>query len=468
MTNGFIILAIYAAVMIAATFIFTKKEKNVERFCVGNRNENWIMTALSIAATWIWAPSLFVSTEKAYTNGFVGLFWFLVPNILCLIFFIPFAKKIRKDMPKGMTLSGYMNDKYRSVGVKRVYIFQLMGLSVLSTSVQLLAGGQILSAATGIPFSLTTVLLAIIALSYSLFSGIKASMLTDAIQMVFMLAVSAGFLILLLRSVGAAGIFAGIHGISGNYTSFFSKDGIDVFLSFGLPTAIGLISGPFGDQSFWQRAFAVKKDRIGRSFFVGAILFGMVPLSMGILGFAGAGIGYQAQDISVINFELIRYVFPAWLVIPFLYMIVSGLLSTVDSNLCSASSITTDIRGGNVLNKSKLSMVLLLIAGILIANIPGLTVTHLFLFYGTLRASTLLPTVLTLKGVRLSAKGIQYGVIASLAIGLPIFAYGSILDSGPYKTAGSLVTVLLGGIVSLLITRMEVNREKNSREKTVC
>ena len=49
--NGLVILAIYAVIMIAATLIFTKKEKNVERFCVGNRRENWIMTALSIAAT---------------------------------------------------------------------------------------------------------------------------------------------------------------------------------------------------------------------------------------------------------------------------------------------------------------------------------------------------------------------------------------------------------------------------------
>lgn len=49
--NGFAILAIYAVVMITATLIFTKKEKNVERFCVGSRKENWIMSALSIAAT---------------------------------------------------------------------------------------------------------------------------------------------------------------------------------------------------------------------------------------------------------------------------------------------------------------------------------------------------------------------------------------------------------------------------------
>ncbi len=461
--NGLVILAIYAVIMIAATLIFTKKEKNVERFCVGNRRENWIMSALSIAATWIWAPALFVSTEKAYTNGFVGLFWFLAPNVLCLIIFIPFAKKIRAEMPEGITLSGYMRDKYQSDGVKRVYLFQLIGLSVLSTGVQLLAGSQVLSAATGLPFEIVTVLLAVIALSYSVISGIKASMLTDAIQMVFMLVASISFLIVAVRSVGGEGIAAGINGISGTYTSFWSKEGIDVFLSFGLPTAVGLLSGPFGDQSFWQRAFAVKKSRIGHAFLLGAILFGVVPFSMGILGFAGAGIGYQAQDLGVINFELIKALMPAWAVLPFLYMIISGLLSTVDSNLCAVSSLVTDISGGKVLKRTKWAMVALLAVGIAIANVPGLTVTHLFLFYGTLRSSTLLPTILTLKGVKFTPKGIQYGVVTALAVGLPIFAYGTVLNSGPYKTLGSLATVLLGGIVGMMVTKLEVRNGKSAR-----
>lgn len=328
--NGVTILFVYAVIMILATVILTKKEKNVERFCVGSRSENWLMSALSIAATWIWAPALFVSTEKAYSTGWVGLFWFLVPNALCLVIFIPFAKKIRKEMPEGMTLSGYMKEKYKSDRVKRVYLFQLIGLSVLSTGVQLLAGSQILSAVTGISFKAMTILLACIAISYSLFSGIKASMLTDAIQMVFMLVACSLFVIFGVRNTGTQGIIQGLSGISGDCTTLFSGKGVEIFLAFGLPTTIGLLSGPFGDQSFWQRAFAVKKEKLGRAFLLGAVLFAVVPLSMGILGFMGAGAGYQAQNLGIINFELIRHFFPSWAVLPFLFMIVSGLLSTVD------------------------------------------------------------------------------------------------------------------------------------------
>lgn len=455
MNQTILVLIVYAVVMLLSTALMTKKESNIERFCVGNRNAGWFVSALSIAATWIWAPALFTSTENAYTKGFAGLFWFLVPNVLCLILFIPFAKRIRVEMPAGITLSGYMYEKYHSKAVRNTYLFQLSALSALSTGVQLLAGSKILSILTGIPFSAMAVIMALIAFSYSQFSGIKASILTDAIQMVFMLAVSICFMIFGVKNGGGLEtLVTGLGGIAGDAGSLFSNRGWEIFLGFGLPTTIGLLSGPFGDQCFWQRAFCVSKDRIGRAFLVGALLFGVVPLSMGILGFVGAGMGYVAADTGVINFELIITLFPDWAVIPFLFMIVSGLLSTIDSNLCAISSLTTDILRKNTLGKTKISMILLLVVGIAVANIPGLTVTHLFLMYGTLRAATLLPTVFTLGGVKLKAQGIVAGIISALVIGLPIFGYGNIQGIAVYKTAGSLLIVILSGVVALAVSRM--------------
>ena len=448
-----IVLLTYAAVMLGVTVLMTKKENNIERFCVGNRNTGWMVSALSIAATWIWAPALFTSTENAYTKGFAGLFWFLIPNVLCLILFIPFAKRIREEMPVGITLSGYMYGKYHSKAVKNIYLFQLGALSALSTGVQLLAGSKILCMLTGIPFAAMTGIMAVIAFSYSQFSGIKASILTDAVQMVFMLAASIGFVAFGVKNGGGMEtLVTGLGGAAGDAGSLFSKRGWEIFLGFGLPTTIGLISGPFGDQCFWQRAFCVRKDRIGRAFLVGALLFGIVPLSMGVLGFIGSGMGYVAADIGIINFELISTLFPAWAIIPFLFMIVSGLLSTVDSNLCAVSSLTTDIFEKKTLGKTKFAMILLLAVGIAVANIPGLTVTHLFLMYGTLRAATLLPTVFTLKGIKLTPQGVVAGIISALIIGLPIFGYGNIQGIAAYKTAGSLLTVILSGAVALAIS----------------
>jgi Na+/proline symporter len=438
--------------MLGATLLLTKRvAASSESFHVGNRNEGTLLSALSIAATWIWAPALFVSAERAYLTGWPGLFWFLVPNTLCLVLFIPFAKRIRERMPKGITLSAFMGRHYGSAKVRGIYQFQLSALAVLSTAVQLLAGGKMLSVTTGLSFPLTTVILAAIALSYSLFSGIKASMLTDAIQMVFMLAAAVAFALCALGKTSLAELAAGVFSASGNYQALFDRNGIALFLSFGLPTTIGLLSGPFGDQSFWQRAFAVKSKGIGRAFGAGAALFAVVPLSIGLMGFMAAGSGFVPADTGNLTLEFITNLFPAWTVAPFLFMVLSGLLSTVDGNLCAAASITTDASRKRL--PARAAMVLLLLLAIGIANIPGLTVTHLFLFYGTLRASTLLPTVLTLLGKKLTANGVFTGVLASLTIGLPIFAYGNIANIAAAKTAGSLITVLTSGGVALIAAK---------------
>lgn len=455
---GFIVIAVYTAIMLGLTLVFTKKSATAGDFNTADRKLGVWQSAMSIAATWIWAPALFTSAEKAYTNGIPGLFWFLVPNVLCLLIFIPFAKKIREKMPQGVTLSDFMAKTYRSEKVRKIYLGQLSLLSVLSTGVQLLAGGKILSTITGIPFWIMTIILAAIAYSYSQFSGLKASVLTDAVQMILMLGACLLFVPWALSMEGGvSNLLGGLGGSTGAYTSLLDANGRTVLLSFGIPTAIGLIAGPFGDQCFWQRAFSIRKDKIGKAFALGAALFAVVPLSMGILGFIAAGSGASITDAGLANFQLIDSIFPKWVMVPFLFMVVSGLLSTVDSNLCAVASLTSDF--GADLKTAKISMLGMLALGIAIANIPGLTVTHLFMFYCTLRATTLLPTVFTLSGMKLSADGVFYGVLASFVVGLPIFAYGNIAGIALWKTAGSLVTVLISGIVALILSGKEVRND---------
>ena len=260
---------------------------------------------------------------------------------------------------------------------------------------------------------------------------------------------------------GVDTVIAGLGSVTGEYGSLASASGVEVLLSFGLPTAVGLISGPFGDQCFWQRAFSIREDRIGRSFFAAALLFALVPIAMGTVGFLAAGSGFQAADPGMVNFEFAMSLLPDWVLVPFLFMVISGLLSTVDSNLCAAASLTTDWmtgEGAENIRASRRVMLALLLASILIANIPGLTVTHLFLFYGTLRASTLLPTVMTLLGKRLSADGVYAGILTALCVGLPIFACGNLMDIPALKTIGSLTTVLSSGAVALIASRKEVDK----------
>lgn len=447
--EAFLILGVYFIAMMSASYVLTKKETTLKGFLVADRQMGTMKSAMSVAATWIWAPALFVSAEKAYSNGWPGLFWFLVPNVCCLLFFIPFAKKIRQLMPEGVTLSGFMGEAYGSEKVKRTYLFQLGLLAVLSTAVQLLAGAKILANMLDIGFIPTMAVLACIAFSYSQFSGIRASVVTDAVQMVVILSVCA-LLVPWALSMdgGTTALFKGLNGIGDDFNSLFDVNGVKLFFGFGLPTALGLMAGPFGDQCFWQRAFSIKEKCIGKSFALGALLFALVPLSMGILGFMAAGYGITA-DKSIVNYELVARLFPAWVTVPFLFMLISGLLSTIDSNLCAVASLVPDLDRNAGLKHTKLAMVMLLIAGMMIASIPGITVTHLFLVYGTLRSTTLLPTILTLRGRRFNQEAMCYGILLAILIGLPVFTLGTILGDNAIKTMGCLVATLTGAVTAV-------------------
>lgn len=454
---GLVVLVIYTIVMLAVTKLFSARTLTTETFHIADRKIGIFQGAMSIAATWIWAPALFTSAEKAYLNGWPGLFWFLAPNVLCLLLFIPFARRIRNQMPQGITLSAYMAQKYQSKAVHGIYLLALVVLSVLSTAVQLLAGAKILAAITGWPFWILTLALALIAFAYAQYSGIKASVLTDSLQMLFMLLFAALFVPLAWQKTGGlANLLNGLAGFSGEYTAMWDANGLQIFLAFGLPGAVGLLAAPFADQCFWQRAFAIREERLASAFKLGSILLALVPLAMGMLGFMAAGTCYVAQDNGLVNFELISSLLPDWAMLPFLFMVISGLLSTVDSNLCAVASLTSDFNLN--LREAKAAMLALLAAAIAIANIPGLGVTDLFLVYGALRATTMLPTVLTLLARPLKAGAVFAGIVSAMLIGIPLFVFGLLGGNVMLQTAGSLFALLLSGLISLVASSRKVVR----------
>lgn len=435
--------------------LFIKNQTGKEGFLLGDRNVGTLPMAFSIASTWIWAPALFVSAQQAYENGYVGLLYFLVPNVLTLIIFIPFAKRLRNSFPTGYSLMGYMGETY-SKRVRGVYLFQMTALSLLSTVVQIVAGGAVISVLTGIPFVYTSVILGLFVYMYCRKSGIKASIYTGVIQMIIIILSLLVIVGWTTDRIGIDQFVAGLNGI--NDVTFTNSAGIELLMLFGIPTAISLLAGPFGDQNFWQRALSVKKEKLTRSFVYGAISFAVVPLLMAVLGFLAVGVGFIPLDNAMVNIEVATEYLPAWTVIFFIFILLSGLMSTVDSNLSAISTLLNDIRPTSTLRDFRIAMLIFVILAIMIANIPA-TIINLFLFYGILRATTFSTTVLTLLKIELSEKGVFYGILTSLSIGFPIFVYGQFTNDPLLSVVGSLSAILLSGIVALGITK--INRWRN-------
>lgn len=455
--QGMALILGFFVVMSLIVFCLRKRQQTKAEFLAAGHSAPWVLTAFSMAATWVWAPSMFTAAEKAYTQGFAGVFWFVVPNVLTLILFAFFAKRMRQLRPEGWTFSDYIREKY-SNRAHNMFLTESFGLQICSLAVQLLAGATIFHKVTGLPFVWTTIILAAIPLLYSLTNGIRGSIATDFVKMSFIAIVLLLGLPIISSNVGVGTLLAGLGGIDGTHAHLFDATGIAVMLSFGLPTTIGLLSGTFGDQMFWQRVFSVKHHAVKKTMISAAFIFAIVPISLACFGFFAAGAKLDIADTQLVNVGAVINFCPRWFLYLFFLLILSGLISTVDSILCAVSSVAGhDIvqrlkaktgRDYKELTIARIGMVLVAILAIAVANIPGMTITYLFLFYGTLRSSVMLPTIFAIKGRKMTERGIFYGILASLIIGLPIFAIGNLNGNVPMIVAGSLLTIGLSGVFS--------------------
>lgn len=440
------------------------------QYLVANRDLGIWQAGMSIGASWIWAPAMFITASKAYVQGWVAMVYFIGGNALALVIFALLVNKICEKWPNGFTLSDYMGVQH-SDRVRMIYWVSLTGLTVGAFATQLFAGGTFIKLLTGMDMIYSTVLLAVAPLIYCVFFGFKSSVITDLTKMIMLSVIGIGTMWLIVDQVGIDTVVRGMNGVSGEYVSLFDDKGWLVFSTFGLATMIGLLSAPFGDQTLWQRAFATKNPRTrSHSFFLGLGFWLSVAGSMMIIGFAAAGVGFTTNNPQFVNLMFVIDQLPAWVVMAFAVMVLAGITSILDSKLTAMSSIAghdmaqkiwktpTDAQS---ISLGRISMVILCVAAVAVANIPGIALVHLFLIYGSLRASTFLPTMIVmLSGKPLAEAGIFYGVMMSLLFGVPALAYGALTAHPGFTVAGSLAGLLISGVVAWSWTKVLEYRGK--------
>lgn len=460
---GISVLFVYGLVALFFTYMYSRGyDKSKTSFLLANRELNTFQGSLSVAAAWLWAPGLFISAQQAYVNGLEGLFWFCLGNFLTLGAFAYFAKQIREKAPKGFTFSGYLKNKF-STRVQNLFVGEMMILAVCAFAINLLAGSQTVNALTGMNFTLVTVLMAGIAILYSFRTGLKATVITEMMKIII---VWTGVLILVPWVIVNAGgwdtVVAGLGGKNGTGTSLTWG----VFAGFGAAAFLGHMGGPWGDNSFYQRAFAIKKGSIIPSFVIASFVFILVPIGMGLLGFVAAGSGMQIDNVGVTNAMVIANFLPTIASVAFMFIVFSGLISILDSQFASVANMTghdlyNKFKQGEPISFARYGMIALAIIGVLIANIPGMQLMYLFLFFAVLRASVWLPSMISLlRPDWITEKGMFWGILICATIGEILFVSGKLGYSDTAFT-GTLIAVFGSPIIVLLISKYEETSNNN-------
>ena len=458
---GISVLAVYGLIAFAFTYYFSRGyNDNKTSFLVARRELGTFQGSLSVAAAWLWAPGLFISAQQAYVNGLVGLFWFCLGNFLTLGAFAYFAKRIRTNEPEGFTFSGYLRDRF-SGRVQSLFVVEMVILATCAFAINLLAGSKTVETLTGIDYTLATFLMAGVAILYSFRTGLKATVVTEIIKIIV---VWTGVIILVPWVIVNAGgwdtVVAGLGGRTGQGAAIFGTPfAWGIFTGFGAAAFLGHMGGPWGDNSFYQRAFSIKTQSIIPSYVIASFVFIVIPICMGLLGFVAAGTGLEIPNnmVGTTNAIVIGTFLPPVAALVFAFMIFAGLVAILDSQFASVANMTghdvyNKFKMGSPISTARYGMVALAILGLIVANIPGMQLVYLFLFFAVLRAGVWLPSMMAVMRPHwVTEQGMFWGILIPVTIGEILFVAGKL---GYTDTAfmGTLIAIFGSPVLTLILS----------------
>lgn len=450
-----ILLVFYGGTLYITTTIAKRKE-NADGFMTAGNTLGFGVSAASMTATWIWASSMYASATAGYTYGISGPIHYGLWGALMILFIYPFGKRIRTVAPKAHTLAEVMYARHG-----RSSQLMLAGSNVVGSTISLMsnfiAGGALIAMLSPFSFAQGVIAVATGVLLYSLWSGFRASVMTDFVQVCAMLGAVVVIVPFIFFVAGFPELFeSGAANLTPEQSSFFSSD---AFMHQGAPYIAAVLAYAIGNQTIAQRLFAVRQDLIKRTFMTATIGYGAMVIGVGMLGVLALYIGFEPTGGDVNNLipEMASDFLPPILLILFVIMVIGALSSTADSDLAALASITmADIYGQNVAGKERanpktmllvgrLTMIVATATAVVFASLQ-LNILDLLVFVGALWGALVFPVLASFYWKKVTNAAFTVAVLAALALFIPV-RFGLIPMDNLFGYVVDILAILGVGVV---------------------
>ncbi|QAV70949.1 sodium:proline symporter [Salinibacterium sp. UTAS2018] len=450
------LLVVFFGGTLIMSIMIGKKKENADGYMNAGHKIGFGISAASMTATWIWASSMYASATSGYTYGISGPIHYGLWGALMILFIYPFGKRIRAVAPRAHTLAEVMRARHGRSSQLMLAGSNVLG-SVISLTSNFIAGGALISMLS--PFSFTQGILFVAGgvLLYTLWSGFRASVLTDFAQVVAML----GAVIIIVPAVfftagGTDMLIAGASNLTPQQSNFFSSD---AFLNQGAPYIAAVLAYAIGNQTIAQRLFAVREDLIKPTFITATVGYGATIIGIGMLGVMALYLGIEPVDGDTNNLipQLAStFLGPVLLGVLFI-MIIGSLASTADSDLSALSSIMmADIYGQNIAKPGKanpktmllvgrISMIVATGAGLYFAS-GALNILDLLVFVGALWGALVFPVIASFYWKKVTNAAFTTSVLVALIVFI-VVRFEWIELTGAYGIAIDVLSVIGIGVV---------------------
>lgn len=423
-----LLVLFYGGTFVMSLFIGKKKE-NADGYMTAGNKVGFGVSAASMTATWIWASSMYASATSGYTYGISGPIHYGLWGALMILFIYPFGRRIRAVAPKAHTLAEVMYARHGRSSQLMLAGSNILG-SVISLTSNFIAGGALIALLSPFSFGQGIVAVAAGTLLYTLWSGFRASVLTDFAQVVAMLGAVVIILPVVFFAAGGPGLFeSGASNLTPQQSNFFSSE---AFMNQGAPYIAAVLAYAIGNQTIAQRLFAVREDLIKPTFITATVGYGATIIGIGMLGVIALYAGITPLDGDTNNLipqMAATYLGPILLCL-FFIMILGSLSSTADSDLSALSSIAmADLYGQSVgkanakpktmLLVGRISMIIATGAGLFFAS-GKMNILDLLVFVGALWGALVFPVIASFYWKKVTNMAFTVSVLVALAIFIPV------------------------------------------------
>lgn len=423
-TTLLLLLGFYGATFLLSLLIRERNE-NVDGFMVANSAVGFGLSSASMIATWIWAASFYASATSGFKYGLSGPLHYGFWGALMILFIYPFGKRFRQLAPNAHTLAEILHARHGTSSQMIMAVSNIIG-SCISLMVNFTAAGALVSMLSPLSFIQGVLIAGLGVLSYTLWSGFRASVMTDFAQLVAMILAAVIIIPLIFFNAGGPDLLAAnMWRLSAEQADFYSTTAI---LEQGAPYFVAVLAYAIGNQTIAQRLFAVREDLIKPTFLIATLGYGAIVIGLGMLGLLALFTGLEPVngDLNNIIPQMASTYLPPLGIALFFILVIGSLSSTADSDLAALSAIVmTDVYGKNIARGrpdprrmlwwGRATMVVATLFGVIFASLQ-FDILVMLVFVGALWGAIVFPVIASCYWDRVSNRAFVWAVLSAVLL----------------------------------------------------
>tara|TARA_A100001234_G_C12622924_1_gene384642 strand:- start:320 stop:1786 length:1467 start_codon:yes stop_codon:yes gene_type:complete len=404
---------------------YSKKFQDLNNYLTANRSVGLFSLTTSLTASALGAWILFGPVSASTWGGIGSIIGYSLGTAFPMLLLIFLGKKIRKEFPNGSTLVEFLRKKFGKSLFKLILLMMIFYMFIFLCA-EVTAISVLINYISGTPLWLTALIVLLTTLTYTLYGGLRASLFTDNIQMIFIL-------ILLIVS------FFIIKGFTLDQFSFgfikvrnphlISSSYIPGYTA-GFTFFIAVAATNLFHQGNWQRVYAAKNFiTLKRSLIVSFFIIIPIVFYMGFIGMVAFSIDPNIRpDLGF--FSLLLKENSTLLSLIVLTLGLTLTISTVDTLINAISSlIVVDGKAVFKFNKkmkidylkfSKYLILMLSLISFVIAS-KGFDILYLFLLADLFCCAFVVTIFYSFFDKRINEKIAYFSIIIGLISGFLLF-----------------------------------------------